>query len=195
MTYDQSVKNVRVSVFIASVVVFLIVGFFLGIVALNGGKSFISMLVEDETKADVSHPRELVRAGFQLKYPGNWKIDREDKDYDPDRLFSVESPGAAQIMFALGRVEVEPEKNLANQIAVFQKVMGSPPRQYFEKYGKLVGKGAIFRGSVIGSPTTVRVFSFGGRGRTVMITEQWPNDDTHFVQEGFKLIENTFSLR
>jgi len=178
-----------------SLVVGGVAGFFLGIASSKAGKAFIRDIFEEERMAEVSHPKKLVRDKFELQYPSNWNVSVDDEDYDPDHLFSIESPGTAFVMFAIGTLEMEPEDNLQIQIREFEKLMGSPSMDRFESYGRLTGKGVTLKGKVMGIKTTAKLFAFHQDGLTVMITQQCPDEDLKCVQDGLTLIESSFTPR
>ena len=118
----------------------------------------------------------------------------DDEDYDPDAMFSIDSPGSALVMFIIGAGETKPEDTLQSQIRPFEKLISRPAISRFEKYGRYTGNGAILKGRVMGIKTTVRLFCFHQNGLTVMITEQCPDEDLKPVQAGLRLIEGSFSL-
>ena len=177
-----------------SLVVGGVAGFFLGIASTKAGKTFIRSIVEGEKNAEVSQPKKLVREHFELQYPSNWNIDVNDEDYDPDHMFSIESPGNAFVMFVIGNMETEPEDNLQIQTRQFEKLMSSPTIDRFERYGHLAGKGATLKGRIIGIRTTVKLFAFHQKGLTIMITQQCPDEDLTREQDGLALIENSFRI-
>ena len=145
--------------------------------------------------ADVSHPRNLVRERFQLQCPSNWKVDVNDEDYDADHMFSIDSPGSANVMFVMGSLETNPEDVLQDQISAFEKLFGAPTISRFERYGQISGKGAILQGKIMGNRITVKEFSFYENDLTVMITQQYPDENFKYVQDGLTLIESPFSLK
>ncbi len=180
---------------VMSLVAGVVVGFVLGVAATEAGREFLRDIVENEQAADVATPQHMERPRFTLQYPGNWYVDLKDEDYDPDHLFSIDSPGSAYVMFVLGPFESDPEEALRDQIAAFESLLGSPAITRFAQYGDLAGKGATLRGRIMGIRTTVRTFCAFERGQTVIITEQFPHDDEHFVKERLALIERSFVLR
>jgi len=183
-----------IAIFI-SLMVGVVAGFFLGVASTKAGKAFLADIFEDEQKAEVANPIQLVRDKFQLQYPSNWKIDVEDEDYDPDGMFSIDSPGSAFVMFVIGPGKTEPEANLQIQIRQFEKLLSSTVISRFERYGRFTGKGAILKGKAMGVKMTVKVFSFRQNGLTVMITQQCPDEDLKQAQAGLSLIESSFSLK
>jgi hypothetical protein len=181
---------VVVSLFVGGVA-----GFFLGIASTKAGKAFLADIVQDEQKADVSSPKKIVRERFQLQYPANWKIDVDDEDYDPDQMFSIDSPGSAFVMFIIGTAELDPEEHLQIQIRHHEKLMGRMSIDRFEKYGRFRGKGATLKGRIMGSRTTVKLFAFQQGGLSLMIAQQCPDEDLKRVQDGLNLIETSFALK
>jgi len=192
-------KRVSVGMLIVAVVVSLMIGgatgFFLGIASTKAGARFLADLVEQEAPAKTVNPTRLVRDRFELLYPANWKIDVGDEDYDPDQMFSIESPGAAFVMFILGNMETDPAESLQDQINSFSKLMGAPAIQRFENYGKLYGKGAVLQGKLLGTKVTVKAFASYSQGMTAIIIQQYPDEDFRNVKDGLALIEESFALK
>jgi len=184
---------------VVAVVVSLVLGgvsgFFLGVVSTQAGKDFFESLFEEEERPDVSHPIVLIRERFQLEYPGNWTVDIEDEDYDPDAMFSIESPGAAFVMYIIGAGEMEPEEILQIHMENFKKLMGNVAVERFEQLGSLTGKGAQLKGTILGFRTTTKIFAFCQDGLLLQIVQQCPDADLGYVKEGLELIENSFLLR
>ncbi|MEK7269607.1 MAG: hypothetical protein AAB215_01545 [Planctomycetota bacterium] len=146
-------------------------------------------------KADTAHPRTLERKGFRLEYPSNWKIDEKDEDYDPDRMFSIESPGSAFVMIAMVPVKVDPEEHMKGQIDSFANLMGAKPSvARFETYGRYKGKGASLKGKVLGVPVTVKAFACFAEGATALVVQQVPDEDIGLEKDGLDLIEKSFVL-
>lgn len=170
-------------------------GFFLGVFSTQAGKAFFESLFEEEERPDVGHPIVLIRERFQLEYPGNWTVDVEDEDYDPDAMFSIESPGAAFVMCVIGVGEMNPEEILQIHIGNFEKLMDNVAVERFEQLGSLTGKGARLKGTILGFRTTTKIFSFCQDGLLVQIVQQCPDADLSYAKEGLELIENSFLLR
>jgi hypothetical protein len=172
-----------------------VAGFFLGVASTKAGKAFMRGMVQEEEKSAVSDPRKLIRKQFELQYPSNWHVDVDDKDYDPDHMFSIDSPGHAFVMFVIGAGETEPEDSLKIQLKQFDKIMSGLSVEHFERYGRHGGRGATLKGRIMGSRTTVKLFALSQDGLTVMITQQCPEEDLNQVQDGLDLIESSFLLR
>jgi hypothetical protein len=195
----KRMKRVPVGILIAAIAMSLlaggIAGFFLGVASTNAGAAFLTDLVEQEQQAETGRPKKMVRERFELRYPRNWKIDVDDEDYDPDTMFSIDSPGAAYVMFVLGDMETNPEDSLQEYIHSFSKLMDKPAVQPFETYGQIHGKGAILQGKLMGIKVIVKVFACYSQGVTANIVQQYPAEDLKYVENGLSLIEKSFILK
>ncbi len=173
----------------------LVVGFAGGVLVTKAGRTFLAGLVESERPAQVARPQTLAREQFQLQYPGNWKLDREDEDFDPDHAFNIESPGSAFIMFHIGKATLEPDAALEQQVAAFSKLMDRPAQAHFSRWGGFTGQGVVLRGRVLGIPTTIKPFVFSRDGQSVIVVQYYPDEDQAAVLPGLQLVERTFALR
>jgi len=67
--------------------------------------------------------------------------------YNPDRLFSIESPGNSLIMLIIFDAETNPKENIENQInAQVPRVLKNPEKIPFTKWGQYIGEGIEFKG-------------------------------------------------
>ncbi len=192
-------NGVAPSIVVVAVVIALLIGgiagFCVGAASSKAGQALLRGAVQHEKQADVASPTKLARAGFELQYPSNWRVATDDDDYDPDHMFSIESPGSAFVMFVLGAGGIDAEETLKEQIKPMQRLMGSAAIQRFEKYGRLAGKGATLTGKIMGVKTTVRVFAYVQDDQTVMITQQCADEDLAQAAGGLDLIERSFALK
>lgn len=173
----------------------LAVGFVGGVLATKAGRAIFISLLERERPAQIAQPHLLAREQFQLQYPANWKLDREDKDFDPDHAFSIESPGSAFIMFHIGKATLEPAAVLQDQIAAFSKLMDRPAQTRFSQWGNFTGEGVVLHGRVLGIATTIKPFVFNQDGVSIIVVQHYPDEDQQAVLPGLKLVERTFALR
>jgi hypothetical protein len=173
----------------------LVAGFFLGVASTKMGEDLLESLVSDEQPADVANAVRLDRDGFRLDYPANWRVDKKDEDYDPDHLFTIESPGSAFVMFILGALDSDPGETLKMQREQHEKMMSDASFEPFPTYAGLAGKGATMKGRVLGIPTTIRIFTCNRDGTTVIMTEHCPDEDLKHVRAGFELVEKSFALK
>jgi hypothetical protein len=182
------------------VVAFLIggaLGFVGGICATKVGRGFVETLFESEHQANVSQKKNLVGNGFRLSYPGNWKVDTEDKNYDKDHCFCIESSGANSIMFAIFDTQMDPDAEVQSQVEEMQrKLMPNSTKTTFARWGAYEGKGVCLKGKMLGMMTgSMRIFCHAGPNRTFMVSEQVADEDLPAVQPGLNLVESTFKMK
>ncbi len=173
-----------------------VTGFVLGVYSTKAGKEFIDDLVTTEAPADIVNHKEISRAGFSLKYPGNWKMDTTDEEYDADHSFSIDSPGDCFTMFIIFDIDTAPSENVEAQIESFvPSLLKNPARTPFTKWGRYAGHGVDLKGRLLGiNKGSVRVFSHSSESRSFVVIELYYDEDHANVQPGFRLIENSFRL-
>lgn len=193
----RHIFGILVPLFLFAFIIGGVVGFSFGVASTKAGGRFLRSLVENEESANIKAPKTLKRAHFTLDYPRNWKIDKKDPDYDPDYMFSIDSPGNSYVMFIMGHAVTDPEKNIAEYVIAFNKLFEKPTMKAFKYYGKLSGRGVHMEGVIMGEPTEVRLFSTYEKeaGKSIIIIEQHPLTDSSYVDPGLQLIEETFTLR
>jgi hypothetical protein len=167
-----------------------------GVMTVKSGRELVTSMFRSERKADALRPKSVDRPLFRFQYPGNWRIDVDDKDYDPDHSFTVESPGESMVMFQIADGELDPEPTLQTYAdAQASKLVKSATRTPFTTWGKHTGKGVTLRGKMLGLvPGSARIFCFQARGQTFVIIEHTYDDDRASVQPAFDLIERTFEV-
>lgn len=139
----------------------------------------------------------IKRDKFSLKYPAAWKIDTEDEDYDPDALFSIDSPdGENMIMFVLFDASMDAEELLKTQMDAFTaEVLKKPEVITFDTWGKYKGKGKILKGKLLGVYSGfVRIFVFSDDNKTLMVVEQCSDKDYTELKKDYDLIASSFSF-
>ncbi|WP_437708397.1 hypothetical protein WMF45_30055 [Sorangium sp. So ce448] len=174
----------------------LVVGFFAGIGATKAGAAFLQDLASSEAPADLAHARSYVRPGFSFKHPGNWSVEADPPDNDPDHHVNVESPGSCMTMIFVLDVPTDPAANVQAQIDGFvPKLLSAPARTPFTTWGKYAGQGMLLKGKLLGvSPGSVRVFSHADEKRSFIAVEQCYDDDMENVKPGLDLVESSFQL-
>ena len=138
--------------------------------------------------------RSLKRARFELRFPTDWAIDTEDPDFDPDHLFSIDSPENAFVMFFMGSVKTDPSDNVREQVKAFSRNMDKTAVSDFDSYGKYKGAGAEITGKLLGYKVTVKAFSCYVEGMTVIVVQQIPEDEGLSAAHGIAMIEKTFTI-
>lgn len=174
----------------------LVVGFFAGIGATKAGAAFLEDFASDEAPADVVGSKSHVRPGFSFKYPGNWKIDAESPEHDPDHYANVESPGSCMTMFFVFDTPIDPAVSVRAQSDAFvPKLLAAPARTPFTTWGKYTGQGVVLKGKILGlNEGSIRVFSHASDKRSFVAVEQCYDEDMKQVKPGFELMESSFEL-
>ncbi len=180
--------------FVLGTAVGLTVGFALGILSVRKARDLVGSVFNAERGADVDHTTALDRPAFHLEYPGNWRIDTSDSDYDPDHLFMIDSPGHSFVLFTVAEGDLDPARALEAHVSnMTGKVMRDAARTPFAHWGAYDGVGALLAGKNLGiTPATVRVFAFRTGNRTYTVTESTFDEDRPKVSPGFSLVERTF---
>lgn len=138
---------------------------------------------------------QIKRDSFSVKYPTGWTIDTEDPDYDPDALFSFDSPdGNNMIMFIIMGMTIDPDEMLEQQVTEFQKqLIKKPEITPFTQWGNYTGKGKILRGKLMGVlKGFVRIFVYTDNGKAMLVVQQCYDDDFKTLEKDYTLIEQSF---
>ncbi len=155
-------------------------------------------LVQTEQKADVRATKPFVRERFQLEYPGNWTVDEEDEDYDPDHLFSIDSPGSCQVTVIVFDAAISAKHSAEAQVEAFvPKIVKNPVQTPFARWGAYEGEGVTLAGKILGVlKGSIRIFAHESvrEDLTLTIVEFCFDEDLPLVRPGFELIERTFEL-
>jgi hypothetical protein len=165
---------------------------------LAGCAGAFESLVRLEQQADVRSAKPIVRERFRLEYPGNWTIDVEDEHYDPDHLFSIESPGSCHVTFIVFDAALAAKDVLKAQLDAFvPKLSRSPVQAPFARWGAYDGEGVALAGNFLGvQGGSIRIFAHasGREDLTLTIVEFCYDEDLPLVRPGFELIERSFEL-
>jgi hypothetical protein len=170
----------------------------LGALLVVGCAGGFESLVQTEQKADVRTAQPLVRERFRLEYPGNWTIDEEDEDYDPDHLFSIDSPGSCHVSVIVFDAAISATSVVETQVEAFvPKIVRDPIRTPFARWGRYDGEGVTLAGKILGLlKGSIRIFAHESEPEdlTLTIVEFCYDEDLPLVRPGFELIERTFEL-
>ena len=155
-------------------------------------------LVQTEQKADVRATKPIVRERFHLEYPGNWTVDEEDEDYDPDHLFSIDSPGSCQVTVVIFDSAISAKNSVDAQVEAFvPKIVKDPVQTPFARWGAYDGEGVTLAGKMLGLlKGSIRIFAHESvrEDLTLTVVEFCYDEDLPLVRPGFELIERTFEL-
>lgn len=137
----------------------------------------------------------IKRDGFSLNYPADWKIDTEDEDYDPDALFSIDSPdGENMIMFILFTEPVDAENLLQAQVDAFSgELVKKPEITSFNSWGNYKGEGKLLKGKLLGVFNGfVRIFVYGDENKTMLVVEQCYDKAYDTLKKDYDLMASSF---
>ena len=177
---------------------FLLVPAVFYLTCLGGVAAFLALLFSGvvDVPPDVSNPAVLNRPGFWLHYPGNWSIDRQDEDYDPDHCFLIEPDFQdAAVIFYVDDDPADPAERTALFMETYQDAVVGPAPSRFERWGDHHGAGTEFEGDFEGGRYRVRIFSMSGRTRSLTAIEIADLAIADSLEPGFALIRDTLRLR
>lgn len=147
---------------------------------------------------DVTHPRHVLRAGFALDHPGNWKIDETIENYDPDRYFSIEPPFDDAVVFVhIGRDFADVGEALDAYRDETERGFGTKDWKPFDRWGRHAGHGLRGEGAVEGYGTySTSVFAMShADGRVLVVREICATKIEPKIEPGMRLIRTTFAWR
>ena len=142
--------------------------------------------------------KTIDRDSFSLKYPEKWKIDKEDPDYDPDALFSIDAPDDQNmIMFFLFNMVIDADDMLDEQVkAMSGSVLKNPEVTEFNEWGKYKGKGKILKGKFLGVfKGTIRLFFYADDYKSMLVMEYVYDSATDDTKKEMKGIADSFSFK
>ena len=150
-----------------------------------------------ESISSIDFNKILSRDNYELKYPQNWTIGKEEV-YNPDRYFSLWSPEDSSIYFVTLDTPIniqdwikESKKRIVDEIKITEITTLS-----FNNWGKYQGAGLEIRGKLYGFlKGSVKLFGYSSTDNSFAITITSSDDSYTKDKEGFDLIESTFILK
>ncbi len=140
----------------------------------------------------------IKRSAFSLEHPSTWTIDTSDSDYDPDALFTLEAPdNVSMIMFIIMDISIDKDLLLDAQVKEFKSNLIKKPTSEtpFSKWGVLNGKGMTIKGKLMGVfPGAIRIFTWNNSERSMVIVQQYYDEDFDNVKKDFSIIESSFKF-
>ncbi|WOO42843.1 hypothetical protein [Rubellicoccus peritrichatus] len=139
------------------------------------------------------------RPTFVMQMPATWKVADYQPDYDPDKLFTIDTEGQSTITLEVYETVQGQDTDdlLFNAIYVLDgPLVDTYSRSSFNKWGNLTGHGKHLKGKVMSMfPGGARIFFCQHNGRGLMVTEIYYSEDLQDVMEGFELIGKTFQFK
>jgi hypothetical protein len=172
------------------------IGMLTGVLSVKAARELFANAMHGERSADVDHTVSVTRSAFAFQYPGNWKIDTTDADYDADHMFSVDSPGQSMVQVTIMDGSPDPKTHVDTTVTTMtSKLIPDGTRTPFTHWGAYEGEGALLKGKLLGLTSgTIRIFAWRSGKRTFAVMEQTFDEDRARVTPGFELIERTFRV-
>jgi hypothetical protein len=141
----------------------------------------------------------IERDSFSLKYPSTWTIDKADEDYDPDALFSLDSPEEGEtMMFMIFNMVIDADEMLTEQVKTMTKNLIKNPSSItaFDTWGKYSGKGKIIKGKIMGLfKGQIKLFMYTDKSKSMLIMEQLYDSNIDKLGADFKSIADSFTFK
>lgn len=141
------------------------------------------------------------RPGFTLKYPRDWKLASKQSDFDPDRLFTIETPGSSHIVIEIFDVNggMNVEKAMEDVLlALDGPAVDTYSYGDFETWGPYKGVGRHLKGKIMSIiPGGCRVFAavIPGKNKGLLITEFYMAEDLPTALPGYDVISQTLVFK
>ena len=150
-----------------------------------------------EEPADVASPKALEREGFQLKFPGNWRVASEEDDFDPDAYFSIDSPGGSYVTVEVIDEPIAVDEEVRQCVADFvPEWISRPAKEPFTTWGGYEGLGLHLTGrTAYGDQGGVRIFAHSTDRGAFVVIEVYYDEGLEHATPGFELIRETFKLQ
>lgn len=157
----------------------------------------------EENVTGRKHTREKMnlinREKFSLEYPASWTIDTQDEDYDPDAMFSIDSPDdGSLIMFFYIDAEIDPDMMLDEQEKAMTKAAMKRPSSVttFNSWGNYSGKGRTLKGKLLGIfKGQINLFVCNENKATLVVLEQYYDKEAETLVPVFNKIASSFRFK
>jgi hypothetical protein len=180
------------SVGVIGISLFLILIFWLG---PHPVQQIVSGTFEISEPADVQNAAEITNECLSLQYPGNWRIDTADPDYDPDKYFDINAPGQGKVMVHVFPPRVTPQQGVDAMVQNLKKLVRNAKETPYESWGPHTGYGIELTGFILVGSGRIRSFGLGNSQATVVIVELRYDEDEANNKAGYELISQTFRLK
>jgi hypothetical protein len=172
----------------------------------TGLGAFIAEVLRDAMRrsipADIASPKTLTGTAYSLSYPGNWRVETEDEDFDVDAYVCIDAPGGGNVVVQVVYDEDSVRKQVqatADRIAAQLRLT---EKHELRAWGEHEGHGFEMPSTFFRNAGRIRVFGFaprpprkaGGPSVLVIIETRFDADEEKHGP-GYELIERTFRLK
>ena len=160
--------------------------------------AFVLLFCISATGLYAQNMKTITRDSFSVRYPEKWKIDKEDPDYDPDALFSIDAPDdQTLIMFFVFNTVIDANEMLTEQIkAMSESLLKNPEITDFTDWGKYKGKGKVLKGKFLGVyKGYIKLFFYADDHKSMLVMEQVYDSATDDVKAELKSIVDSFTFK
>jgi hypothetical protein len=174
-------------------------GFALGVASTDVGRSAFANLVAVDMPADLEHTKSINRRRFTLQYPGNWSIETEAENYDPDHIFTLRSSGGGhRIVFIVKDAPTDPQTSVDIQRKALEaKILRGATAEPLTHWGTLDGRGVTLSGRSLGvaqSTTTIFAWSDTQKSMTIIAFSGDRSAERSRAEEALALIANSVAF-
>ena len=179
-------------IWLSALSVLLALGYWLGPRTL---RDIAFGIFEISRPADLQQTHTLSNRYFSLKYPGNWKIDTSDPDYDPDSSFDINAPAQGTVIVQFFDPQTTTQEAADAIAEKMKKLVLKRTENPFDSWGKQKGYGIQLRGFLYAGISSIRIFGLGNSQATIVIIEMRYDEDERNNRRGYDLIAESFKWK
>jgi hypothetical protein len=158
----------------------------------------LSSMFEGEIAPDLEHPKKHRSDVLLFSYPGNWKIDKTDQEYNPDQNVFVQSfmeNAVVRLMVYESENPVEEEMK-ASRGMYETDLQDFRETKTFQRLGSFEGTGFVYEGKNRNTPLIIRIFlSPMAGGIFLEVHEIWAREVESTLLPGIELIRSTLRIK
>jgi hypothetical protein len=143
-----------------------------------------------------SRMRVFSSKSCSVPLPANWRIQTEDRSYDPDRYLVLDAPGDAIVAIGIREVEEDTSQAAKELWGIARDFLSKPERIDVRKWGRYEGLGYVVTGlRKDGTPLSITVFAFNAEGRSYRIKVSTSAREPETTFRDLRLIEESFKAQ
>jgi hypothetical protein len=132
---------------------------------------------------------------FQLRYPGNWYVDENDRTYDPGARFDINAPGQGKVIFMIYRQHAPLDLLTDTMVQRVEKTISEEQRSEFTQWGNHSGYGVELTGMIGAAPGKTRIFSASSTNSAFTAIEVRLDKDEERNKKAYQFIADSFVLK